>query len=400
MTQYKNQHFLPQFYLRRFSDDRVGLCRYSLSDEITERSNIERTCARFYFYAGSALAEEWETTFSRLEMKHAEIIQEILDQRNLSMFSAQGANPEDVLQDYLFLCNFILLTAARTELKKKELHEIANWAFDLMKEGIAQSEEAKTRGITKEDLDRLELRRDTANLESIENALLGPILISDLAPVLIINETDNPFITSDSPTILYNFLKLGDLGMLGWQSPGLMLLLPLSEEIMIGLFDPDIYLLNINALQRTLTLTRKQDVDEINRLQVLNADEYLIFSKLDYNDYVSSLHKPLKNRLRETFTHKEKKAEFQAEGKQHAFYMTRNVGINYKPHLSFLKINKARVEQYKNAFREQIAPKLQAAEFRRGMPPRIMRNEALFESFLATKENIMKKIASQESDGV
>ena len=143
-----------------------------------------------------------------------------------------------------------------SDCNKKEIHEIINLIFDIMKPGIAQSEEARARGITEEALDRFELRRDTANLESMEKALVDAPLISDLATRLLINETEKPFIASDSPTVFYNFLKLADLSMIGWQSPGLMLFLPLSEEIMLWLSDSQMYKPNTKMGEQTLSLKK------------------------------------------------------------------------------------------------------------------------------------------------
>ena len=47
MSEYKKQHYVPQFYLRHFSKDGVGLCRYSLANETSERRNIKNTCQSF-----------------------------------------------------------------------------------------------------------------------------------------------------------------------------------------------------------------------------------------------------------------------------------------------------------------------------------------------------------------
>lgn len=68
-------------------------------------------------------------------------------------------------------------------------------------------------------------------------ALMHPYSISDLAITLLINKTRDPFtpfITSDSPVIFHNLLKGG---LIAQQSKGLIIVVPLSEEVTLCLFD-------------------------------------------------------------------------------------------------------------------------------------------------------------------
>ena len=142
------------------------------------------------------------------------------------------------------------------------------------------------------------------------SAMLGAPSISDLTITLLINETGRPFVTSDSPVVFYNSLKLGDMIMSSWQAPGLMIFLPLKEEITLWLFDPLMYKPRMNTSMNDIVLLKRyQDVDELNRLQVLNAYKYLIYSKPKYYEYVSRLHQPLRGRRRSALIRAEK-AEF------------------------------------------------------------------------------------------
>lgn len=383
MAEYKNQHYVPRSYLRHFSQDGVGLCRYYLANETSERSNIEKTCASFHFYAKEG--SEFEPPMSALEAKHAEIIQEILDTRSVTDTVVSPKGPQD-FQKLWLLDNFILLTATRTKLAKDETEAAANALLDSLKPVLAQSDEAKARGITLEALKRVKLRRDTAGLEGMMNAILGAPSISDLAIKLLINETDKPFITSDSPTVFYNRLKLADMIMTGWQSPGLMIFLPLSEETALWLFDPPMYKPQVDSTKDNVVLLKKpQDVDELNRLQVLNADEYLIFSKPEDREYVSSLHKPLKNRHRSELIRGEKMAEFDIGNERHEIHRIGKTEIDYKTHFSFFKIDQSYVEDRKRAYKEHVA--------KFGPIRLFVRNEALFTIVLAEMMRGIKDIS-------
>lgn len=235
MVTHKNQHYVSQHYLRHFSHDDSGLYRYFLKDGTIRRSSIEKTCAHFWFYVGKEISADFEATLSKIEGTHAAIIQEILDTHSLNVVSPRNEDRKKSSLSFLFLCNFILLSATRTKLSKDEGEAAINLAFDLMKQNLPQSREAKELGLTQESIDRVKLRRDTANLEGMVAAMVGPATISDLAIVLLANETDRPFATSDAPVVFYNFLRIDDLSLLGWQCPGLIIFLPLSEKCALWL---------------------------------------------------------------------------------------------------------------------------------------------------------------------
>jgi Protein of unknown function (DUF4238) len=354
MTQHKKQHYVPQFYLRHLSEDGVGLCRYSLADETLERSNIENTFQSFYFHGKGTVGLELEKAMSQLEAKHAPIIQEILDTRSVALISPKDG--QDYSQKRFLLDVFILLTSTRTKLAKKQTEAAANAVLDIRKPIWAQSKEAKAEGITLDALSRVKIRRDTAGLEGMVSAMIGPpSAISDLAVRLLINETDSPFITSDSPSVFYNFLRWGDMIMSGWQAPGLMIFLSLSDDAMLWLFDPLMYepQSNITSVS-TLFLKRDKDVDELNRLQILNADEHLIFSNLDDREYVSKLYKPLRARRRSALIVTEKVTEFDVGEERHEIHRTGRTEIDYRPHLSFFRVRKTYAEDRKRAYEEHV----------------------------------------------
>lgn len=387
MVTHRNQHYVPQSYLRHFSLDGVGVSRYLLKNGIIERSNIEKTCARFWFYAGKGASDDFEATLSELEAQHAEIMQEIHDTHSLMVVSPKNEDHKTSFANFLLLCNFVLLTATRTKLSKYEGEAAINLAFNLKKENLAQKKEVKELGISQESIDRLRLGRDTANLEGMLGAMVGAYLISDLAVVLLANETDRPLITSDVPVVFYNFLKIADLSMLGWQSPGLMIFVPLSEECTLWLFDKEMYQPSVKAWD-TLNLKRAADVDEMNRLQILNADEYLIFSNPDYYNYISSLHKPLQGQRRKELITMAKQSEFSVAKERLGIFVTSRVRIKYNPHLSFFKKNQSKsrswVAAYDKAHQERIA------KYGYKKPFVLVRNEKMCDSFEAEMERVRK----------
>src|SRR5665647_260735 len=280
MTEYRRQHFIPKFYLKNFSEDKKALCRYSLKNKMSERSNISKACTARDFYA-KAEAADFEKTMSGLEAVHAKIVRKIVTERSLALISEE---------EFLHLCNFVLLMKTRDKASKKEIEKMENLLLDWLKPSFAQSEEAKEKGITLEDLKKVRLTRDSANFEAMLIAMKGAPLIADLTATLLINKTKRPFITCDSPVLFTNYVTVdARRGNMGYLSRGLMIFLPLTEEITLWLFDATFYEPDANS-KGNVNVTRKQDISALNRLQIIIADEYVFFSKPDDRDYVLLLH--------------------------------------------------------------------------------------------------------------
>ena len=393
MTEYKIQHYVPQFYLKRFSPDGKGLCRYLLSSKTSERRSIEKTASTFWFYGEGQVAPIFESAMSSLEDQHSQILKEILDKQHLILrdiivphTSQISSEDERYWHNYYNLRRFVLLTATRTKQAKNESEAIANAIWKTL---LAQSEKAKERGVSPEAIKRGTLVRDKAAAESMQLAIeLGPRFISDLTIKLLVNKTGAPFVTSDSPAvfIFYKFSSQKDLNptdwqlpgmktpslkaltglknVLDWQAPGLMIFLPLSEEVTLLLFDNHQQMYEpINSTNDTIFLSNKSDIDELNKLQALNAEEFLTFSKpnCSAND-VLSLHKQVESRRTE------RTAKINKLGHSRIFYESQ---------FSFLSANE---EAYKE----------KAAEFASGLPI-VVRNRYLVVETLLAGIDLAKK---------
>lgn len=269
MNQYKNQHYVPRFYLRNFSPDKKGLCCCNLSTKKSERRNIDRLFREPYFYADSSTAPTTEPELSKLEDKHAKIIQEILKKQTLTIKSRE---------DLIDLSRLVLLMASRTKAIKKYMENRAA-LYDYSMEKL---------GLRREELRGKKLNPKSLNVGVMELVLNRPDTISDLAHTLLINKTNDlftPFITSDSPMIFYNLLARD---LTGFLNKGLIIVLPLSEEVALCLFDGKRYKLK-NATNGNIIILDNEIVDSLNRNLIIKADEFFIFSRPAYCKYISSL---------------------------------------------------------------------------------------------------------------
>jgi hypothetical protein len=103
--------------------------------------------------------------------------------------------------------------------------------------------------------------------------------IEDLDVRLIVNETPTRFFTSDNPVIKYNQYCEGVQGLTttGMLSQGLQLFLPVSAKHLIILYDKNAYAVRGHG-NPVITTKCSGDVEALNLLQAINADEILLFS--------------------------------------------------------------------------------------------------------------------------
>lgn len=114
------------------------------------------------------------------------------------------------------------------------------------------------------------------------NAVLkGMWMTDDLSCKLIINNTCQPFITSDHPVVQYNqFLEMHKhpYGSIGIAIKGLQVFLPIGPKHQVILYDSSCY--KIGDRRKNIVLSNMMDVENLNKLQVLNCDNIIYFRHL------------------------------------------------------------------------------------------------------------------------
>jgi hypothetical protein len=112
---------------------------------------------------------------------------------------------------------------------------------------------------------------------------------SDLSICIVRNQTDTPFIASDDPSVLTNRLYVQNRiakGMTsGMASAGAILLLPISPQVLVVIYDGDVYHLPNNL--GVTSLRNSNDVDLLNQLQILNCSTNIYFSEWGDLDYLT-----------------------------------------------------------------------------------------------------------------
>ena len=262
----KNNHFVPKSYLRRFcskNDKQISLYNIK-SDKTIEVAPIKSQCSRDYFYTKNPV---FENDFAQIEARQKIILDKVSFSQNLHQLDSVCRSE---------LSSVITFQAGRTVSAADHDDHIAN---QLSKSILRHHFEREKK------LDLLEYLKDVnlfllnPVMDSIARHLLMGPLINDLDCTLFRNETSEDFLTSDHPVVLCSGLPGGKSSdrRLGFASPGLIILYPISPREILFLSDPEAY--KIESLNGISSLCREQDIVDLNLAQFSNAHENVYFSK-------------------------------------------------------------------------------------------------------------------------
>jgi uncharacterized protein DUF4238 len=208
----KDHHFVPQFYLRNFGDgDSIAFFNPRQRRHVPQAS-IAGQCQRPYLYGDDGVVED---ALALVESAVGAYVRRIIDTEDL---------PAPECAAWIDTLGFIAFQQARTLAAGATLvvmREKVNRAI----ERSAKSEGAAPPTVDEDD----DVSAALTNLRSTGDT---GYLLQDLDRKLLVNESSVPFITSDSPVVLFNRWCQGwkHSGVLGFACAGLELFLPLSPR--------------------------------------------------------------------------------------------------------------------------------------------------------------------------
>ncbi|QXA06294.1 DUF4238 domain-containing protein [Acinetobacter pittii] len=259
MPSFKNQHFVPQCYLRSFSLQKDTKARsislFNLrSHRLFENAPIKNQCSKDYFYGKDLKIEkalhEYEGSYS-----------------NLLQTIQQNPTYQLTEKDKKCLINFWFVQYIRTEY--------------YIKESLLSFQKFVENNEIQEHIDNNILNQYETTKMIMKNMHIGFHLLDDLTCILIKNYTEVPFITSDNPAILTNryyfkkdLLKYFSFGL---NSMGTLLILPISPNYCFLAYDKKVY--SIPHHKNILKIKKDKDIEIINQFQIINCN---------YNIYLSS----------------------------------------------------------------------------------------------------------------
>jgi len=265
MSKRKNHHYVPRFYLKRFSSNgegkTIGLYNYK-SKIFIPNAPIKHQASKDFLYGKS---DETETDLAKLETAIAKLFYYWTEEKIL-------IPPPNDSKAFSAIKRFILYQIYRTPKAGSEALEHLNDAFQKFIPFIDPENSDKFKN--------LKIVHEEATLLMLLKSAEKEHLLNYLDCKFIVNLSELSFITSDSPVILYNqyMEKSGNyLGATGLPCKGLQIFYPIHPRLMICFYDPNVY-----KCGNTANCTSTNDIDEIhqfNVMQYLNSDNQLFFDE-------------------------------------------------------------------------------------------------------------------------
>lgn len=259
--EYQYNHFVPQFYLRKFSNNKKNIGMYRLNTkEFIPNAAIKSVGGRDFLYGKDGFLEKW---FSKLETIWSKILGNIIENEEISNNS----------EDYTYLLMFIYLSDIRTA-------QVADYQNALLQE-YSEFIIKNDKRFENSNLDPKKIEYTIPNLVNIE---IMPNIINnsmkDLYLFILKNNSEIDFITSDCPVVKYNLLfnERNYIRNYGYQQMGFQCFIPISNKLCLCLMDPIPY--NIKCTDTSIiNLNNSNLVFELNKLFVENSDEVIFFSE-------------------------------------------------------------------------------------------------------------------------
>ncbi|WP_322050569.1 DUF4238 domain-containing protein [Paraburkholderia bannensis] len=344
MPDNKKHHFVPKFYLKRFSEDRKSINAYILkSSKKILSANLANQCYRDYFYGKEP---EFERALGAAENQASELLKAISETNELPASYAERVS----------LQVFVMMQSARTA---QIADEIDNMADQFFKHVFA--DKAKSEGI---DIHDYQMALQEPGRVALQLAMENYPILLDLDIRLLCNSTQEGFITSDNPVVFFNqFMSFrAHTASAGYASKGLQIFFPLDDKRMLCLFDGDVYRAP-GKIGSTLTLSDIRDVYELNKLQACSASEVLYFRDKEQN--IEALWRSARPFFREALSSLKAYPQEAIPGERRELLMSSRVPIATGLSLSFLSVRRA-ARQWREKFRRL-----------RMQPAVVVRNEQL-----------------------
>ncbi len=265
MPDNKKHHYVPKFYLRRFSENGKSINLWNISQQRQIlAASLKNQCYRDYFYGKDQTVEY---ALAETEGHTAEIF------RLIDKFQEP---PPSHSPTHLFLLLYLLGQYGRSAYSVDALQEMSD---QMMKRVLGHAPELKDI-----DLNKFKIELKEAGRYSVGLVVQNYPLLLDLDFKLLINRTNCEFTASDNPVVLYNqFLKFMKFGSnTGLVCKGLQIFLPVGPDKTLIYYDPEIYGVGGGA-KRTVDITKPRDVYELNTLQMANASDNVYFRDQRFN---------------------------------------------------------------------------------------------------------------------
>lgn len=274
MAEKKNQHYVPQMHLRYFSTDNekklINVYHIQNKKEI-RNVPIKKQASEDYFYGNDGVIEE---SLGMLESSTKEIFENIVNNHIL---------PKKQSEEHSLLLLYVLFAKIRTRKQLDKFNEMNNLFFQ---KTLSYSPELK------DIAPDYEIKTDNPFNLILSSALKSFYLGGDLEFKLIENKSKFPFILSDNPSIAFNDFNNQKGHEItngkGLCCKGLQFFFPLSPNLLVFFYDSWAYKFG-SKKSRVVSIDKKENIEQLNLLQILNANEIIFYNQETSKEYIESL---------------------------------------------------------------------------------------------------------------
>jgi hypothetical protein len=373
----KRQHFVPRHYLKKLSNGNDFLYVYPFVMRECYKNNINNLCKENFFYGEDDRSQKFENGLSNFEDKHAQILKKIIDSASLNILNEN---------EYVEFVLFLLLQDARTKRSKWEIQKFTQVLIDNVFKPQMKARERPS-FITDEWIDKLEIRFIGDFALRMWGATRHLDGLMDLKAILINNVTNQNFFCSDHPVVRYNYIKFENSSSIDYLAPGLMIFFPISNEIMVLLYDEKAYSIDLD-FDSIYCLDNGADLESINKLQFISASDCILFSDVNELADVKRIHREINEYMGHEYR-VDKEETLHEDGSKTLVLHHHSDRPYFHLDLSFVSLNRDYaefcMENYKTATKDNLSAK----------PIRSLKLAAKVEEHLHNSETEMKKIMEQ-----
>ncbi|MGZ7135095.1 MAG: DUF4238 domain-containing protein [Methanobacterium sp.] len=287
----RRQHYVPQLHLKHFSNiKRVRhkkenyVFYYDKKNEIKDKINIKHAAMENYFYGEDIIGQTIENSLRIFESNiNKHIYRDIISFKDPNIF--------EIPKYKMLFSQFLAVQFNRT----KHLREDLKVQYKMIKEHLIDDVKNLDNDFGKliKEMDSDEfVKKIQLNFFKEEAVKHFAEIFYNKKWVLLVNDTEIPFCTSDNPITRFNPFNLDPYPNLGLISWGIQIYFPLNNKLCLCMLDPERYssFNNIekidpeyvpqNIYEVKKVSIKVEDVIFLNSLQVKECYR-LIFSKID-----------------------------------------------------------------------------------------------------------------------
>jgi Protein of unknown function (DUF4238) len=281
----KNQHYVPQFYLRKFSADHDRIHVFDKFDKTVTYPRIKNTAAEYLFYNIPAESirtgevQSVEDTLGRMEQPYAEAISDLLREAATGRFTT---GPTERNQ---WIGHFLAVQHCRTPSFRDSMGSVMQEITALWVENRnALARERVESGEIEAYEPLVAPKMELSPLEHAKMMLNGPVAreiytwLFDHIWLIGDNQTSQPFYTSDDPVVYHGGNGPNPDAPAGFGTIGVEIYLPLSSRYILVLFDRRWFtplLAKAKMIEGEVWKLKPEEVDYYNSYQVTQSRRFV-----------------------------------------------------------------------------------------------------------------------------